>query len=375
MTRQTINSLTGLRGIAAIWVALFHGTGMLAIDPGFPVAIRNVIQCGWVAVDLFFVLSGYVMCYVHLGDFEVLSWSSTWRYWKLRLARIYPAHAVMTLAWLPVMWMAAVVFPETLTASVKDQFSLSALAAALTLTNGWGLPHSQGWNGVSWSVGSEWFAYLSFPLLAFLLNGTLTMGKSLLLAAVAMAVPFGLAIVVNGGSQFMLPWSWTIVRVETAFVLGMAMYHLSQHIRPAVATMLTIASLLGIAFVTIRAAPGLEIGVLICCFALLISGAAKSRIADALFGSRVLTFLGTISYSIYLSHYLVVVFLRHIFQRLIRGTPTPTQSGILLIVFLAITVAVGYGLFTVIENPMRKILRRTWINRKDEVPLGSATSN
>jgi peptidoglycan/LPS O-acetylase OafA/YrhL len=344
---------------------MMHGSKMLQIDPGAPLAVRNAIDCGWVAVDLFFILSGYVMCYVHLEDFKRLSWSSSWHFWQLRLARIYPAHLVMTLAWLPVFLVAAIVFPATLTTSVREQFSGAALLSSLTLTNGWGLPHSQGWNGVSWSVGSEWFAYLTFPVLATLFNRIRTIRAALLLAASSMIVPFALAILINGGGKFSLPWSWTIVRVETEFILGAAIYLINRRaIQRHWATSILIASGIAIFIIVARDAPGLEIGALIVCFALLIACLAKSpRIGELTLGSRSLVFLGKISYSIYLSHYLVVVVLRHLSERIVRGAASHLESSLMLVAYLATIVVVGYCLFTAVEDPARRILRRVWIGR------------
>lgn len=359
-----------------MWVAMFHGFGMLAIDPGFPAVIRNTIQCGWVAVDLFFVLSGYVMCYVHLADFKTLTWSSTWHFWKLRLARIYPAHLVMTLAWLPVLLLATAFFPATVTPAVREQFTGMALISALTLTNGWGLPHSQGWNGVSWSVGSEWFAYLTFPVLTVLLNRLWKTSAALMLAGGAMLVPFALALVINHGGHYMLPWGWAVVRVETAFILGCAIYLINQRAQGGIGTtaLLTV-SVISILLIVARGAPGLEIGVLILCFAVLVSSLARSpKIGESIFGSRPLIFLGKISYSIYLSHYMVVVVLRHVSARFVAGAPGPLRKSLMLAAFLAIVVIVGYFLFRAVEDPARRILRRVWVDRDAELASGPARS-
>src|SRR6185437_8778005 len=94
---ESIDSLTGLRGVAALWVAAYHGVGSL-----FALALANLLGSGWLAVDLFFVLSGFIMCHVHLADFAVPSWSAAVRFLKLRIARVYPAHLVAALCWLPV---------------------------------------------------------------------------------------------------------------------------------------------------------------------------------------------------------------------------------------------------------------------------------
>jgi peptidoglycan/LPS O-acetylase OafA/YrhL len=370
MARANIRSLTGLRGIAALWVAMLHGYGMLPVDPGFPQFVKNAIQCGWVAVDLFFVLSGYIICYVHLDEFRTPSWSTTWHFWKLRLARIYPAHLVMTVAWVPVLLLAIIVLPATVTPSVREQYSLPALISALTLTNGWGLSHSQGWNGVSWSVGSEWFAYLTFPILTFLLNKISTTKMALLLAMMALLVPFALAFIVNGGRQYMLPWSWTVVRVETAFILGSAMYLFNRRrTRSSGVTTLLVASVIGVVIIVGRGAPGLEIGLLIGCFAALIASLGESpRIGEVIFGSRLLVFLGQISYSIYLSHYLVVIVLRHVWRRV----GSPLESFLLLVVYLGIVVMVGYCLFRGVEDPARRFLRRAWVDRERESAISGA---
>src|SRR3977135_1159967 len=101
MAREKIDSLTGLRGIAALWVALYHGVGALPIEGAIPAVVRNIVGCGWLAVDLFFVLSGYVISYVHQRDFVRVTPSEYLRFLKLRIARIYPAHCPGALPWVP----------------------------------------------------------------------------------------------------------------------------------------------------------------------------------------------------------------------------------------------------------------------------------
>lgn len=373
--RATINGLTGIRGIAALWVALHHALGTLPLETGLPIAIGNAIQCGWIAVDLFFILSGYIMCHVHLEDLRLLSWSSTWHFWKLRLARIYPAHLTMTLAWLPALLLAMVSLPGALTPAVREQFSGTALICALTLSNGWGLPNSQGWNSVSWSVGSEWFAYLTFPLAAVLLNRVHTTRAALLLAGSSLGVPLALSIAINGGEHYMLPWNWTIVRVETAFLLGCSVFQIAKRPYPnIVANCLLAASLVVIVWIVARGAPGLEIGALLLSFALLIASLAKSgSVGDAIFGGRPLIFLGRISYSIYLSHALVLVLFKQVLERTVH-VAGPLVSTLILTAYLTAVVAAGYLLFAAIENPARRILRRIWIGGADEVVIAPATA-
>jgi peptidoglycan/LPS O-acetylase OafA/YrhL len=281
----------------------------------------------------------------------------------------------MTLAWLPALLLAMVSLPGALTPAVREQFSGTALICALTLSNGWGLPNSQGWNSVSWSVGSEWFAYLTFPLAAVLLNRVHTTRAALLLAGSSLGVPLALSIAINGGEHYMLPWNWTIVRVETAFLLGCSVFQIAKRPYPnIVANCLLAASLVVIVWIVARGAPGLEIGALLLSFALLIASLAKSgSVGDAIFGGRPLIFLGRISYSIYLSHALVLVLFKQVLERTVH-VAGPLVSTLILTAYLTAVVAAGYLLFAAIENPARRILRRIWIGGADEVVIAPATA-
>jgi len=163
------------------------------------------------------------------------------------------------------------------------------------------------------------------------------------------------------------------MRVETAFILGCAVYRINQGAQRLNAAALLIASVIAILFIVARGAPGLEIGVLILCFAVLVSSLARApRIGASLFGSRLLVFLGKVSYSIYLSHYLVVVVLRHVSAKLVTGAPGPLRSCFMLVVYLAIVVAVGYMLFRAVEDPARRFLRRVWVDSDSKREFGRA---
>src|SRR4029077_16228595 len=80
---------TGLRIIAAVWVVLFHFRPLLRdAAPGFRDALSPVLNCGAQGVDLFFILSGFVLTWNYL-DRMGWTWStrSTLHFLWLRLAR------------------------------------------------------------------------------------------------------------------------------------------------------------------------------------------------------------------------------------------------------------------------------------------------
>src|SRR6201995_531982 len=80
--------LTSIRGIAAFFVVLHH---IRPADVYLPVPIHNFIYHNYFWVDLFFVLSGFVMALTYAHMFSThYSWSTHWGFLAKRLARIYP---------------------------------------------------------------------------------------------------------------------------------------------------------------------------------------------------------------------------------------------------------------------------------------------
>ncbi|MBU4436346.1 MAG: acyltransferase [Alphaproteobacteria bacterium] len=152
-----IKPLTVLRFFAAFWVVMFHYWPNLAI--GFTPAIAAK---GYLGVEAFFTLSGFILCHVYLQGFG----QGRFRYgdflWN-RLARVYPLH-LATLAGVGLMAAAAGLAGVTVGHNI---ISWEALPANLLLVHAWGFAPVSGWNHASWSISAEWFAYLSFPAFAF----------------------------------------------------------------------------------------------------------------------------------------------------------------------------------------------------------------
>lgn len=151
-----IKPLTTLRFFAAFWVVLFHYWPNLAVEVTPTLAAK-----GYLGVEAFFTLSGFILCHVYLQGFG----QGRFRYgdflWN-RLARVYPLH----LATLVGIGLMAAVAGLAGIAVGHNIVSWEALPANLLLVHAWGLAPVSGWNHASWSISAEWFAYLSFPLFA-----------------------------------------------------------------------------------------------------------------------------------------------------------------------------------------------------------------
>jgi peptidoglycan/LPS O-acetylase OafA/YrhL len=165
--RPFVPALTGLRAFAALWVLALHMSWIVAaLLPGWPSAVLTVLaRPGFLGVDVFFVLSGFIISYNYAAvfddGFDLRRWG---RFLWARLARIYPVHAVILVA----LAIAVLGLGFGRGGEIEERrWSIGALAQSFLLIHAW-TGETDVWNGVSWSISSEWLAYLCFPLLSFL---------------------------------------------------------------------------------------------------------------------------------------------------------------------------------------------------------------
>ncbi|MDR3470950.1 MAG: acyltransferase [Devosia sp.] len=188
--------LDGLRGIAAAWVLLGH-IGLLA-GANYP-----VLKEGGSAVDLFMILSGFLMAFHYLEREDREPWEepSTWfRFWTRRFFRIAPLYyLLLALALLGGTWVGQArdviggVHPETLTAAVR--YTDHSAANWLThITFVFGLLPRFGYRTAlpDWSIGLEMQFYLALPFLMILWKrgGPLAMALAALVVCAAVRVVF-----------------------------------------------------------------------------------------------------------------------------------------------------------------------------------------
>jgi peptidoglycan/LPS O-acetylase OafA/YrhL len=154
-----LNALTGLRAVAAFMVFLFH---MNLRQPMYflPLSMRDLVNYGALGVTVFFVLSGFLLTYSHLPDFaagQMPTGAYYRRFMRKRVARIYPAYLAGLL-----------LFGGAVAAAGPPAWT--TVLANVTMTQSL-FPHiAMDWYGNgSWSISTEIFFYLCFPVLLPLL--------------------------------------------------------------------------------------------------------------------------------------------------------------------------------------------------------------
>jgi len=343
---RDLKSLTSLRFFAASWVVLFR------FWPSLGGQTPTLIAKGYLGVELFFVLSGFILCHVYLDRFGERAFSYREFLW-IRLARIYPVH-LATLAGLGLMVAAA----KLAGVNAGDKLVVwSSLPGQLTLTQAWGLAPLGGWNHPSWSISAEWFAYLAFPAFAWAAWRL----RSRPVFAVVMAIILIALIYPAFGKLAGMPLTsattaWGALRILPCFALGCAV-HLLWRARPLAtwATALaTAASLAAIAAAARSGAPG---AVFVVLFGGLIYGLAGLPNARAsLLASPVFVYLGEVSYSMYMVCVPWQLAFENGDHKLLR-VPAGALPLPLWIAMLAGIVPAAMALHHFVERPAREAMR------------------
>ncbi|MBP9743591.1 MAG: acyltransferase [Burkholderiales bacterium] len=90
---KKFNTLQSLRGIAALLVLLYHATWLSIVNNQYVYAL-NIFKQGQIGVDLFFVLSGFIIAYMHWSQINLKN-GVVAKYWLKRFFRIYPLYWII----------------------------------------------------------------------------------------------------------------------------------------------------------------------------------------------------------------------------------------------------------------------------------------
>jgi peptidoglycan/LPS O-acetylase OafA/YrhL len=274
--------LTAIRGFAALWVVGHHLQFELAYV-GYPFA-GWLFRPGYVAVDIFFVLSGFVITAVHRD----LTRAGLRDFFLRRIFRLYPLH-LFVLALILGLWL----WSEARFGTHNPTEKLRDLPIVVLLLQPYFI-HGLTWNTVSWSIGVELLCYALFPLVIAGLRRLELVGCALILLMMAV-------IERHVHSEFI--WGWpAIARGLAGFGLGMAVQQMAVLVRrpsPLSASVIEVAALLGILLAVLAG----TLRIIPLCAALLIWGLAAERgvIARGL-AAGWCVWLGRISFSVYLIH-------------------------------------------------------------------------
>lgn len=345
-TQNELRYLTCLRGIAAVWVAVHHAVSGLSgmFIPQSDIMSR-LIHRGWLAVDLFFILSGFILAYSY--QHKTKSWGWVKDFWIKRFARVYPAHLVTLFIFLGIVLSASAIgaFQDE-----GNRYNLKEFLAQVFLFHGVGWFEPTGWNIVSWSISSEALAYLLFPILFYLMRGLIQPFVNFLVIVMIMSFTIWLALEYNDGKKYMLAFGYSWIRVLSEFIMGMALFKIYRKLKSS--TLFVVPLVLAMAGIILQGLIAnsfydfmyLIYFMLIILSLALIPGSKKIPL---------FTWLGEISFAFYLIHSVVIMLMNQVIR---RSSFLQEHSAISFGLFMLITTVGAWLIYEQVEVKGRKIV-------------------
>lgn len=364
--KNYIDNLTTLRGIAALMIVVFHFEVLAArfINPEKSMLIS---KC-YLMVDLFFIMSGFVMLHVYGDSFKnVIRAADFIKFIRARFARLYPLHLFTLL-------IIVVLFYGTHNPANPVQ-NPAAIPTHLLLLQSFGIHSIFTWNVPSWSISAEWWCYILFPLLVRMLSkNKQTVFILLLLSAIIYISILYFLPRVNFFEPSLptqhnldVTYDYGFLRGLAGFMAGIACYTFYEHPKFNLFLSKDITGIAVIIITTTALHLGLNDLIYIPLFMLIVLViAANKGFIHKIFLFKPLQFLGTISYSIYLVHTILIFIIAipivktmgYIYKDPgIPAVPFWTGLGICL-AFLLMVIGVSSLTYFLIEKPCRSRINR-----------------
>ncbi len=324
-----ITHIDGLRAVAVLAVLAFH-VGLSAFAGGF------------VGVDVFYVISGYLITGMILRDLDRGKFGFV-RFYSRRAVRLLPALFVTVALCFP---LAALLY----TPSDMQAFASSAIAAVFAYSNilFWSQAGYFDAEAITkpllhtWSLSVEWQIYAVWPLLLW---AVVKLNRKLALPVIVLATAISLALVWRYRAEPDTVFYWMPFRI---FQFGIGAIILWLPSPGRLVEPLLAAGLALIAYSVF----GPAIGVWPALGAALAIYAGSARFLGAVLSNPVSAYIGRISYSVYLVHWPMIVFWRYYVDRALTH---PEMA-----IFGALSIALSAALYHAIEKPFheRRILDR-----------------
>jgi len=339
---HTYRTLDGIRGVAAISVFVWHFSDLFGFRPG----------SGYLAVDLFFCLSGFVLSYAYGKKLD--QGSISWRHFMgLRLIRLYPLY-LLSLALMILSLLITISLHLPTNWTFKDIFTSTVFSIFFLPTPPL---HSESvfpLNNPAWSLFFELMVNLSYALVA----AKLTVGRlhAVILVSAVFLVAAGL---VSGSLDLGGNWSTILTgtpRVFFSFFVGIRLQNLKIRLRLNSFLVLLLAGTI----LAIDPGPYRALYDLFCVL-IVVPGlvAAGSNCEPPKILNSVCWILGSTSYALYVLHVPATAGISGILKKMVGHMYAP-ESGILI---LAALLAASLFLDKYFDNPIRKnlaaILRRS----------------
>ena len=342
-TKQHFDILDGLRGVAALAVVAFHFMEVAYTDYS-----KNFIGHGFLAVDFFFCLSGFVIGYAYdsrIGKMGV------WEFFKSRLIRLHPLVILGS-----VLGLLAFLFDPF--AAMPGSYHAGKLFL-LFLSSVLLIPYPVvterafnlfSFNAPAWSLFWEYVANIFYAFALYKIDRRWLLILTLLSAIALCWVGYHAGNLMGGwgGSTF---WDGC-ARISYSFLAGLLVYRANWIIRSKLG-FVSLAILLMLAFVMPFTKWNwvTEPVVILFYFPLLVALGAGATLSPSI--KKLCVFSGQISYPLYMTHYAVIWAFANYYNQYKPGT---TQLTLIIVVSMILLVGIAWLAMMVYDIPVRKYL-------------------
>ncbi len=345
-TKQHFEILDGLRGVAALAVVIFHFMEWI-----FPDFSKNFIAHGFLAVDFFFCLSGFVVGYAYDNRVESMG---LWEFFKIRLIRLHPLVFLGAVLGLLALLLDSFALPHNYGGG---KLLLLFLASAFLIP--WPSMEDRafnifGLNAPSWSLFWEYVANIFYALILIRMGRRALIGLTILSAALLVYVSYSAGNLLGGwnGDTF---WHGG-ARIAYSFSAGLLIYRSNWIIKnntgfPSLALILSFAFLMPwTAWNWLT-----EVLVVLLFFPLIVALGAGSILENS--WKSICRFSGNISYPLYMTHYAVMWIFGNWYT-----TQNPAPAELYTAVFggIALLVVFAYLAMRFYDLPVRRYLNKVW---------------
>ena len=345
-------------------IALFH----------FPWDIHShlldfaVIDNIWLYTDFFFVLSGFIIAASYQESLR--DGNGAWRFFLLRIGRLYPLHVAVLAAFILrdglVVMASAAGLP-----GMSPQFQhddLQRIFSYLGMLQGFPQLQSNEWNSPSWSISAEFCSYVVFAGLVALCGRRVVAG--FVLVAIVSSSAFWLLVMQPGVDRLGLYTEFGVLRSLCAFSIGAIAWNLQKTIRlvldgkhEVALVLLTVACVM-----LVPEAAVLLVGPYLCAV-LVMQFSHEAGPLSWLLRRKPLRLLGRLSYSIYMTHTILIQSgldamwaLDHLFgigpAQLDHLAGNPWKGDVVALLYLSALIGISALTYRYIEVPARDWFRR-----------------
>lgn len=351
--------LDGLRGVAALMVVIFHTFEAYADnDP-----TKQIINHGYLTVDFFFLLSGFVIAYAYDDRWGRMS---LWAFYKRRLIRLQPMVVLGSIFGAALFYFqAGGLFPKIAGTPVWQMLLVMMLGCTL-----FPLPKAfdiRGWdeihplNGPAWSLFYEYIANISYAVFVRKLSNRALAGlvalSALLLLEVALL-----------GARRDLVGGWSLdtaglhigfARLLYPFLAGMLLMRMGKRIKTPHAfgvccvLLITALALPRLGNTAHHWSNGLydALCVLVLFPIIVAIGAGEKRVTGI--SVRIARFFGNVSFPLYITHYPLI----YVYTAWVVDNRIPPQRGAIWGAFLVVAaVSIAYASLKLYDEPVRRWL-------------------